>query len=134
MKAIKVEEKNADLIEAALAAINGKDTEHCFTSYEKIVDLCKLAEDHLVIITLLDKSHHAGAQVLATSSSKVANAYKSRRIATRVVLVRQASGWYLQDVIRTELFPNQGGEFRVYLTKAQAEKATEAFQKQFQVL
>lgn len=131
MKAIKIIPDNFAAIVAALAAVNGKAAEHCYTTADEIEALAKSAENKLERLGL-PKAERPGAKVFATSGATVASAYKYGRKATYVVIERKGAGWYLTAVASSNIF-KEGGATRMLLTKAQDERAVATLRKQYSV-
>ena len=123
MKPIKIEVKNEAAIVAALKLVNGKAAEHCYTSFMEIERIASWAEFNVVRL-VGTKALAVGAKVTATSGDKVSSSYsKSPRAATRVVLERRATGWFLVVCVRTEVWQEGGAADRLTLTQSQADRA-----------
>ncbi len=131
IKAIKIIPNNLSAIEAALSAVNGKAVEHCYTRADEIEALAKYAENRLEHFGL-PKAERPGANLYATSGAAVPNAYKYGRKATYIVLERKGAGWYLTEVLPSNVF-KEGGDRRLRLTKAQDERAVANLRKQYSV-
>ena len=131
MKAIKIIPDNFSTIVAALSAVNGRAAEHCYTSADEIEALAKYAECRLEHFGL-PKAERPGANLYATSGAAVPNAYKYGRKATYIVLERKGAGWYLTEVLPSNVF-KEGGDRRLRLTKAQDARAVATLRKQYSV-
>ncbi len=131
IKAIKIIPDNFAAIVAALSAVNGKAAEHCYTRADEIEALAKYAENRLEHFGL-PKAERPGANLYATSGAAVPNAYKYSRKATYIVLERKGAGWYLTEVLPSNVF-KEGGDRRLRLTKAQDERAVATLRKQYSV-
>jgi hypothetical protein len=132
MKAVKITDKNADAIVAALAAVNGKATAHAWTYFGEIDYLARVAEKQLLDLIGSQKAA-VGAAFRATSGSKVANAYKYTRSGTAVTLERRSTGWFLVHAAEETLYPNTGGDRRLILTQAQDAKAVEVLRSTYTI-
>ena len=121
MKPIKVTIANAAAIESALAAVNGKAHEHCYTGYADIQMLTESYEAGLETLGIA-KARRAGAVVTSTSGDSVPSAYKYSRVATTVRLERRATGWFLTQV-SSAMIRKEGGKSRLTLTPEQDEEA-----------
>lgn len=132
MKAIKITDKNSAAICAALAAVNGKATEHTWTTFGDIDYLAKVAERQLVDLVGSEKAA-VGARYKATSGNKVAKAYKYTRAGTAIILERRSTGWFLVDAVFVTLYPNTGGARVLTLTPDQDAKAIEVLRSSYLV-
>jgi 3-hydroxy-3-methylglutaryl CoA synthase len=131
MKAIKITQENAEKLEAALAEVNGRATQHCYTTAEELLVLASKAEKY--VGKLLLKKDFSGAVWHETSGEAVANSYKSMRKATCVCIERRSSDWFLTDVKSTTIGTNGGGSGYVSLTEAQDKAAKEKLSKLYVV-
>ena len=120
---ITIDEKNAEKIQAALDAINGRANEHVFRA-EDIDALAERAEQKLSDLSL-PQSSRSGSRVSAISGRPVAKSYRHKRIANHVTLIRGAKKWALVDVSQIELWPNQGGVFAVLISPEQKDELVE---------
>jgi hypothetical protein len=134
-KAIKITPANAKAIEAALAAVNGRATQHVFKRMSEIEWLAASAERKLDALKV-PKFMRAGAEWVETSGAEVSSAYakkNSTRKATTVQIARKSSAWYVTRILAGEVYKEGGGPGRLILTKEQAAKAVAEFSKQFAV-
>lgn len=118
MKPVLITETNAEAIEFALTAVNGRATAHCYTTFGEIRDEAERAERKLSDL-LEAKSKRVGARYISQSGGKVASSYRHSRAITRVTLKRGAKGWYLEAVAQGLLWPNETGGAYLRLTPAQ---------------
>lgn len=130
---IKITADNKDKIESALKAVNGTAYAHAYTSADEVLQLVSAAEKQLA--KLLPKKSWAGATWAETSGAPVAKAYSrkafSPRAATRVVLLRGSSAWYLVSATKTSVGESGGGAGRLSLTAEQTAEAVERFREGF---
>jgi hypothetical protein len=131
-KAIRISEENIAAIEAALAAVNGKASTHCFTSFEEIAALAAVGEEKVADL-LGAKKHAPGATLSARSGSAMPNSYDYRRKGTAVRLDRRATGWFLASVTETVLNNNGGGRPWVSLTPEQDARAVAVLRERYSV-
>ena len=110
-----------DKIQDALEAVNGKASTHTYTTADEIRDVAKIAEDQLAA-SGVPLAERAGCTITATSGGAVANSYKNRRNATRIILVRGSGAWYLTEVVGTQIYPAGPGKPSIVLS----DKAREA--------
>ncbi len=131
---IKVEQKNAEIIESALKAVNGRATQHTYTGFYQIDAVAAFGEKD-VLALVGSKKAAVGAVVESTSGMKVSNAYAKRarvRVGTTVTLERCATGWFLVGVAAAEIF-QEGGKDRLTLTEAQDAAAGARLRSQYRV-
>lgn len=135
MKDIKITASNLPAIEAALAQVNGKASEHTYTNAADIVRLAQRAENAVARLVGA-KKHAPGAQMRALSGEAVSNSYNSKgytRAATWVNIERKSSAWYLTRCERGDV--GQGGGYeRLMLTPAQDALAVAKFRKSYGVI
>lgn len=118
MKPILITETNAEAIEFALTAVNGRATAHCYTTFGEIRAEAERAERKLSDL-LEARSKHVGARYVSQSGGRVASSYRRSRVVTRITLKRGAKGWYLEAVKQGLLWPNETGGAYLRLTPAQ---------------
>jgi len=129
---MKINLSNTDRIEDALLKANGAAREYTFTTAEELRALAAEAERKLgALLTRYDL--HRGARYCATSGAPVAKSYRKDRIATRVTLERGTEDWFLVDVTRVQLYPDQGGGRLLTLTPEQDQNAVERLRKSYVV-
>ncbi len=136
MKAIKIAAANAEVIESALLAVNGKAREHAYTTLTEIEALARCAEKQLESLGIA-KTRRTGAVWSETSGEAMPNAYNKKcrvRKATLVRLERRATGWFLTDARSVEVWQQGGGPGRLAITKAQEAEAIAAFKQSFSVI
>jgi len=120
-------------IEDVLRSVNGTATSHTYSSASEILAIAQEAEAKLDQL-LIPKKYRAGAIATKTSGSKVPKAYRYRRIATYVKLVRGSRDWYLTCVLKVEIYPDAPDQrLSLTLTQEQDKIAVEAFRKGYHV-
>lgn len=127
---IKITNTNAAKIEAMLAAVNGRATEHTYLCGD-LADLAISAEERLESLGI-PKSMRAGAEVFAISGGAVPNAYKYSRKATSARLVRRATGWFVANVGSVTIW-ERGGKVDLMLTEDQDAKAIETLRTGYRI-
>jgi len=127
---IKIVKENAEKIEAALKEVNGNSFKHAFNTYTQVQKQVEKAERHLEALGL-PMSARRGARFTAVSGEPVANAYRSTRNGTSIAIKRGLNGWFLVDVKHQDLYPNQGGESRLYLSQDQDEILVKALRRNY---
>lgn len=128
---IAIKLKNAEKIEAALKAVNGKAVEHTITTYAE-VEAYALQGFARIHDLLKSKKEMAGSSFEVVSGNKLPNRYKGKKIVTFLVIEYNAKGdAFLVNVKRLEQWPNQAGRRNVVLTVAQHEEAILEFRKQY---
>jgi hypothetical protein len=129
---IKIVEENAEKIEAALKAVNGRATGHTFTDFSSIEEVAEKAEEALDDLDM-PASYRRGARYCADSGSPVANAYQSARKGTHITIERGTKGWYLVAVETRWLYPDQGGQSWLYLTEGQDEALVKRLRRNYTI-
>jgi hypothetical protein len=132
---IRITEANADAIEAALKAVNGRTETWAYTAFIEIENLSKTAEAHLEALGL-PKAQRAGARWVETSGCAVANSCAkngSSRAATRVTLERRAIGWFLLYACATTISAGGGGKGALILTAKQDAEAVRRLRASYSV-
>ena len=124
--------ENAAIV-AALKAANGKATAHTYTRAVDIAALARTAEAKLEALGI-PKAMRAGAAMMATSGSKLPNAYKYAAQATIVRLIRKGAGWYLESAGATDLHPGSTPAERLRLTPNQDAKAIAVLRTQYALI
>lgn len=79
----------------------------------------------------MPKAARKGASLTFRPAGPSASAYKYRAITTLIVIERRATGWFLVNVQRDEVFAKQGGIYAMRITPEQrdeiARRAVEDF-------
>jgi ABC-type Na+ efflux pump permease subunit len=120
-------------IEEVLRRVNGQATSHTYTSALEIIAIAKEAEEKLDQLRL-PKKDRAGAVAAKTSGSKVPKAYRYRRIATYVKLVRGSRDWYLTCALKVEIYPDTPDQrLSISLTQEQDKIVVDNFRKNYRV-
>jgi hypothetical protein len=132
MKPIRITPENAEAIEAALAAVNGKAERHAYTLTSELDRLARAAEAELMSLVGAEK-YAPGATWVETSGATVANSYGYRRDATRVTLTRRPTGWFLTEATSVQIHAQGGGRGRLTLTQAQDERAVAVLRARYAV-
>jgi len=120
-------------IEDVLRSVNGAASSHTYSSASEILEIAKEAEEKLDRLGL-PKKYRAGAVAAKTSGYKMPKAYKYRRIATYVKLVRGSRDWYLTCALKVEIYPDAPDQrLSMTLTQEQDKIVVEAFRKGYHV-
>jgi len=133
MKPISITDDNVEAIQAALEAVNGRATQHTYTSYLEISDLV-IAAGGALAKRFIPMKHAIGAKLIATSGQPVNNTYAKSgfsRVATRVTIERKSKYWAITSIEKTEV-GQQGGGARLVVTEAQRDLALASFAKLLQ--
>ena len=129
-------ESVSEKIQSILDAVNGHSTEHTFTYPRQILDCMETAEERRQGLGL-SKFHSIGMRVKFLSGEPVSRrslrkkihyGYKYSRNGTAVVLVYRRSGWFVEAITSTQLYPDGGGLVDPILTMGQAKLVLEKFQ------
>jgi hypothetical protein len=105
---------NDDAIVAALAAVNGRSSSFCITTFWAVAEAAKDAEKALSAIPKADRVGTIVSHRMAGPSS----AYKYKANATGIRLERTSSGWYLADVMMSTVYPKEPALFKITITDA----------------
>lgn len=128
MTAIKFDIKNAEKINSILSDINGKAVDHTFRSFRDIFngdDQTKKAEN-----LVGGKKHAVGVKVILESGHAVKSAYKYTRIGTQITLECRASGWFITNICRTDIWA-KGGDNRIIMTPSHDEQAIRVLKREY---
>jgi len=96
-------------------------------SPQEAVELAHEAEQRCAELEL-NKASRIGAKLVAISGDPVAKAYGYGRLATRVELIRVASGWRVVSITSTSV-KFWGGHVTLMLTPGQIKHATDQLMK-----
>ena len=121
MNAIKFDVKNAEKINAILAAVNGKATDHTYKTFADMVTACNFEISRAESL-VGGKKFAIGIKIMVESGHKVTSAYKYTRIGTQVKLECRASGWFITDICRADIW-QKGGQSTILMTPSHHERA-----------
>lgn len=123
-KRINITAENTDALEAALKAGQGRAQVNTFDA-ARLIRVAEYAEGQLA--DLLPKAERKGARFVRRDAGPSANAYRNTQGATRVVIERGSSAWYLIDIERVQVYPRQSGVSELSLTREQKAEAVRRF-------
>ena len=131
MKNIKFDIKNAAKINVLLGEVNGRASGH---TYYDFGDFKTEAERFIWKIEALlgGKKYCLGAKFYIESGGSVKSAYKYTRIGTRISLECRASGWFVTNIQRADIWA-KGGESKIVLTQAHHDQAVKVLRNGYQV-
>ena len=131
MNNIKFDIKNAAKINALLGEVNGRASGH---TYYEFVDFKNEAERFISKIEALlgGKKYCLGAKFSIESGGSVKSAYKYTRIGTRISLECRASGWFVTNIQRADIWA-RGGESKIVLTQAHHDQAVKVLRDGSQI-
>ena len=109
------------VITNALTAVNGR-AQSATASAVDVLKAAKDAENQLEGFGI-SKAHRVGAEFIFVSGGKVAKSYKYSRIVNVVKAVRGGKEWFIVDIAKATLWPNESGSLRVGLTSGQTDCA-----------
>ena len=132
MKPIKFASTNTDKINLILNEVNGRASGH---TYYNFWDFKTEAEIFILRIeTLLGgKKYCVGAKFSIESGGSVKSAYKYTRIGTRISLECRATGWFVTNIQRADIWA-KGGESKIVLTQAHHDRAVTVLKSGYVVL
>jgi hypothetical protein len=99
---IKINKDNADKIESALAAVNGKAVQFTIRSASEVIAAAELIDARLAMLPKKDRVGASGGYIGAGPSAK---AYKYRAVTTSLLIKRFASGWFMISAARSDVYP-----------------------------
>ena len=132
MKPIKFDATNAEKINAILADVNGKAADHTYKTFQDMVADCNFTvarAENLVG----GKKYAAGIKIIVESGYSVKSAYKYTRIGTQITLECRASGWFITDITRADIWAEGGGRI-IFMTPAHHERAVEVLGRGYVVV
>jgi hypothetical protein len=97
-------------VEEALRIVNGNAQAHTITTFERVWEIAERAERHLDALDIR-KNLRTGAVASYIPAGPAAAAYRYPVIATKIVMERTASAWFLVDVVREKAYPKQSSRF-----------------------
>jgi hypothetical protein len=115
MNSMKIDPKNAEQITAAINEVGGRAAA-AFKGFEDVERVAAWAERRLKELGISKKAS-VGVRAVATSGNQVSRSYGWSRKATKVVVVRRASGWFLESVEATKV-GTYGGNWNLRIPKA----------------
>jgi hypothetical protein len=121
MKSIKYDASNTDKINAILAEVNGRAGDHIYCNYQ---DFAPAANAKIAEVKNLvgGEKYTVGIKISIESGGSVSKSYKYTRIGTRIALERKASGWFVTEIKRIDIWA-KGGESKIVLTPAHHDRA-----------
>jgi len=131
MKPIKITKDNHAAIEATLGAVNGRASSFAITGYWQVQKVADAAESRL---ETLPKAERVGAMAAHVPDGPAAKAYKYSAASTRLTLERRATGWFLTEIARTEVYPGTSGYLQLSITQAQADEIARRAVAGFRIL
>ena len=132
MKAIKFDVKNAEKINAILAAINGKATDHTYKTFTEMVAACNFGISRAENL-VGGKKYAIGIKIMVESGHSVKSAYKYSRIGTSVRLECRASGWFITNISRADIWA-KGGQSTIHMTPSHHQRAVEVLGRGYVVV
>jgi hypothetical protein len=121
MKPIKFLESNAGKINTILAGVNGPAVGHVYYSYQDFAG--RAARKILAAKDLVGgDSYTVGIKISIESGVPVSKSYKYVRIGTRLTLERRASGWFITEISRCNIWPS-GGQSMIIMTPEHHDRA-----------
>jgi hypothetical protein len=119
-------------IPAALAEVNGKATQHTFTTFHEIANLALDADKALRALGL-SKSWAKGAHYVAESGIYLPGRYKYPAKGTIARLEYRTRGRYLINVTSYDLWPKYKPRTMLLLTPMQDQRAVPVLQQTYAI-
>lgn len=117
---IKVTDDNLTKLWDTLDKANGKANKHVALPGD-IFALVTKAEDSLNN-SGLPIGERAGAQVIWHAAGASARAYRYRMVRTQIILTRGTKHWFLTDLQRVSVYPQQREHYRIKISPAQRDR------------
>ena len=132
MKPIKFASTNTDKINLILNEVNGRASDHTYCNfYDFEVNAGNMIKK---IETILGgKKCCVGAKFSVESGNSVKNAYRYTRIGTRISLECRATGWFVTNIQRVDIWA-KGGESKIVLTQAHHDRAVTVLKSGYVIL
>lgn len=111
---IEVVAINEEAIQAALDAVNHKAASFGISNAKMVMAFARVAEDALDLHCIVD-SDRVGAKLVHCPAGPTANR-GTNVFSTEVTLSRTGSGWYLTDVKRVDVHPNNAKRFAITIS------------------
>lgn len=129
---IKIVKENAEKIELALKATNGKAGAHTFTTFSQVFDELENFEKFLNRL-FSNKKDKSGAILTTESWGPAAAAYNNIAITTRIKILYSNGAYWLVGISRSNQWPSQKPMHIYTLTKEQDICAVENLRKKYQI-
>lgn len=128
---IKVTDANEMRLKAALNGANGKAQKYTASPVD-ILALANRAERSLVAAGIPGHAR-AGAEVIWHAAGPVAKAYGYKMTRTYVALTRGTRDWFLTEVKRVGLYPQQSERYRISISTVQRDRIVATALRIFEV-
>lgn len=120
---IKVTQQNAEKIEAALLAVNGKATSFTITSFNEVNNIAWRWLNSMSVDGLL-VSERSGAALYFVPAGPTARAYRHQAISTRLAFLVGANGKdvFLVGISPAGVYPRQAEQWRPTIRKSACDR------------
>lgn len=105
---IKVTQENATDIEASLYSVNGKEEQHTMTSSAEVIAAAARGEAALAAAFVMKKMRAGSRYVAYSRNACLPAAYKWKAKGTKLTLVRENKGWYIEKIEPYIIFTGKG--------------------------
>jgi len=119
MTPIKITDTNVTKIQDALAAVNGKAEAWTIMLFRDVERVAEKVEKKLAA---LPKADRVGAVTTFRPAGPTAKSYKYAARTTTIKMERRATGWFLTDVIASDVYPKMAEALDVAITQEQADE------------
>lgn len=131
-KQIKITPVNSEIINEWLQKVNKGAYAHVFNNSGKIFDAAEDAERQLSELGIPQYQRH-GAKFVFQSGQKLPKSYRFVAQTTTVTIVRRSSGWFIETIVESHLYPNARPAWRLTLTADQDAKAIENLRQSYSI-
>ncbi len=128
---IKVTDANHERLKSALDSANGKAQKHT-ASLADILALANRAERSLMAAGIPGRGR-AGAEVIWHAAGPAAKAYGYKMTRTCVALTRGTCDWFLTEVKRVGVYPQQRERYRISISTVQRDRIVATALRSFEV-
>lgn len=129
---MKIKIQDSQELKDAIESVNKLAGAHT-ASVDCIINATKDAETQLEQLCI-PAGKRSQAQFIFMSGGTVAKSYKYRRTVNIVTAVRGSKDWFVTEIRKTEIWPNQSGSIRIGLTSEQERIALSQVRSKFFVL
>lgn len=118
---LKFKIENAAKINALLDSVNGRASDHTYSKFSDVEVEAKYYISKIETI-LGGKKHCRGVKFFIQSGGEVSGGYKYARVGTQVSLECRASGWFITNIQRADIWA-RGGRSKIEFTQSHHDQA-----------
>jgi hypothetical protein len=122
---VRITDDNLAALTKAIATAQSARCEVNVVTPERLLQMATKAEQR--ILALLPKSHAAGVAYEYAAAGPASKSYRYQQGATSIRMERGAEHWFLTDVQRIQVWPEQHARDALIVQPAQRAKAIDRF-------